>query len=285
MPAPLPAHPGTIVLRMERVATRNRGPAMDASALTGNGLSPVAANLVEACYSLTTGNRSGPAVPPDGLTGLVLIEGRIWWLGPQSRPWRPERSGVEVVGVRIAMQWGQALAGEPLNKYLDARVPVDELPGWPTQSGIEPRLLPGTPADQLTAVVNDRASHVASDPWIPKAAGRIRTGEHSVAELADMSGFSVRQLHRRCLTYFGLPPSTPMRISRLHRTAAKVPRLGNLDLSNLAVATGYFDQAHLNRETLQLGGEHPTKAFVVASNVRFVQYPRRNRSVALDSTR
>ncbi|MBP2375702.1 AraC-like DNA-binding protein [Paeniglutamicibacter psychrophenolicus] len=270
---------------MERTAARNLGSVMIASAPTGNGRPSLAANLVEARYSLTTGNRSVPAVPPDGLTGLVLIEGRIWWLGPQSRPWRPERSGVEVVGVRIAMHWGQAIAGEPLNNFLDARIAVEELPGWPTEPISENRLLPGTPADHLTAMVNDRASHLAVDPWIPRIAGRIRAGEHSVAELADISGLSVRQLHRRCLTYFGLPPSILMRISRLHRAAARVPRLGNPDLSNLAVATGYFDQSHLNRETRQLAGEPPTKAFAVASNVRFVQYPPSGRSVALDSTR
>ncbi|WP_407636051.1 helix-turn-helix domain-containing protein [Paeniglutamicibacter gangotriensis] len=90
-----------------------------------------------------------------------------------------------------------------------------------------------------------------------------------------MFELSVRQLHGRCLTCFGLPSSILIRISRLHRAAAKVPRLGNLDLSNLAVATGYFDQSHLTRVSRQLAGEPPTRAFAVASIVRFVQNPQR----------
>lgn len=262
-------------MRMERRSDRKPGFAMYASALMGNDRPPVVSDLVESYYSLTTGHGSGSAVPPDGLTGLAFLEGRIWWLGPQSVPWNPGSSGLEVVGVRIAMHWGQAIAGEPLDKYLDARVPVDELPGWPTGPVSEPRLLPGTPADRLMATLNARATHLAIDPWIPKVAGWIRTGEHSVAELAEMSELSVRQLHRRCLTFFGLPPSVLMRISRLHRASANVPRLGYLDLSGLAAAAGYFDQSHLNRDSLHLAGEPPTRAFAVASNVRFVQYPQR----------
>lgn len=262
-------------MRMERRSDRKHGRATYTAALTGNDLPTVGSDLVESCYSLTTGNGAGSVVPPDGLTGLVLVEGRIWWIGPQSRPWRPDRSGVEVVGVRIAMHWGHAIAGEPLDKYIDNRVPVDELPSWPTQPHSEPRLLPGTPADQLMAMVNERASHLAIDPWISEVAGWIRTGEHSMAELAEMSELSVRQLHRRCLTFFGLPPSILMRISRLHRAAARAPRLGNLDLSGLTAAAGYFDQSHLNRDSLHFAGEPPTRAFAVASNVRLVQYPQR----------
>lgn len=183
-------------MRMERRSARKPSFAMYASVLTGNDLPTVGSDLVESCYSLTTGNGAGSVVPPDGLTGLALVEGRIWWLGPQSVPWNPGRSGLEVVGVRIVMHWGQAIAGEPLDEYIDARVPVDELPGWLTEPVSEPRMLPWTPADQLMATHNASATHLAIDPWIPKMAGWIRTGEHSVADLAEMSELSVRQLHR-----------------------------------------------------------------------------------------
>lgn len=112
------------------------------------------------------------------------------------------------------------------------------------------------------------------DPFTENTAALIRTGELTVADPAHRSELSVRQFHRRCLTSFGLAPSTLLRINRLHQAAASVRRDGNTGLSGLAVSTGYFDQAHLCREVRQLVGDPVSKAFAVASNVRFVQYPR-----------
>lgn len=45
---------------------------------------PALAGVVAASYELTTSDRVIQAVPPDGLTGLILVDGRLWWLGPQT---------------------------------------------------------------------------------------------------------------------------------------------------------------------------------------------------------
>ena len=235
---------------------------------------PAFAGLVAASYGLTTNHLLDQAVPPDGLTGLVSVDGRLWWMGPQTRPWRPKRSDVDVVGVRIALQWGHAVLGKPLHAYRDARVPIDEL--WPSGPGRDARsaLEAQTPLTRLMHVLNHRVSQKTDDPFAEKMVGLLSAGESTVANLAISLELSVRQLHRRCLTSFGLPPSTLLRINRLHQAAARVRRDGHPGLAELAIDTGYFDQAHLNRETRQLVGKQASKAFVSASNVRFVQYPR-----------
>lgn len=232
------------------------------------------AGVVAAIYELTTSDRVIQAVPPDGLTGLILVDGRLWWFGPQTRPWQPKRSGVDVVGVRIALQWGHAVLGKPLHAYRDSRVPVDEL--WPSGSAFDvpSNPLDGTPLNRLIRVLNHLASQKTADPFTERMAGLVSTGEYTVADLADRLELSVRQLHRRSLTSFGLPPSTLLRINRLHQAAARVRRNGHPGLADLAVSAGYFDQAHLSRETRRLVGERPSKAFAVASNVRFIQYLR-----------
>lgn len=225
-------------------------------------------------YGLMTGSRTNQAVPPDGLTGLVFVHGRLWWLGPQTRPWRPELSGVEVIGMRIALQWGHTVLGESLHAYRDARIPVDEL--WPSDPALEALSDPldEVPLNRLMRALHHRIFGKTVDPFTENTAALIRTGELTVADLAHRSELSVRQFHRRCLTSFGLAPSTLLRINRLHQAAARVRRDGNTGLSGLAVSTGYFDQAHLCREVRQLVGDPVSKAFAVASNVRFVQYPR-----------
>lgn len=227
--------------------------------------------LVQSYYSLTITNEHDFLVPPDGLTGLVLIDEQIWWLGPQTRPWRPERTGLDVYGLRIGLEWGQLIVGEPLDKLHDARVPLEEK--WGSVEPFSTRsLFPQQPLERLNTLLIARATGGSVDQLITKVAGLIRSGEHSVAEIADLSGLSERQLHRRCLTHFGLPPSTLMRIFRLRRAAAEIATYRNLDLAELAVANGYFDQSHLHRDTRQLSGQRPSTAFERASNVRFVQY-------------
>lgn len=234
---------------------------------------PAAAGVVAANYGLTTDDHANQAVPPDGLTGLVLVDGRVWWLGPQTRPWRPERGDVDVVGIRIALQWGHAVLGEPLHVRRNARIPVDEL--WPSGSIRDVLLsaLDGPPLSRLMNVLEYRVSQKTVDPFAEKMAGLIRAGKPTVGDLADQLELSVRQLHRRCLSSFGLPPSTLLRIHRLHQVARRMRCDGPTGLADLAVNAGYFDQAHLNRDTRQLVGERASKAFAVASNVRFVQYP------------
>lgn len=227
--------------------------------------------LVQSYYSLTTTNEQGLLVPPDGLTGLVLIDEQMWWLGPQTRPWRSERTGLEVYGLRIGLAWGQFIAGKPLDKLRDARLPIEELWGC-AEATSATSLFAQLPIERLKTLLTTRAAGGSVDPLIAKVAGLVRAGEHSVAEIADLSELSPRQLHRRCLTHFGLPPSALMRIFRLRRAAAESATCRNLGLAELAVANGYFDQSHLNRDTRELSGQRPGAAFERASNVRFVQY-------------
>lgn len=149
--------------------------------------------------------------------------------------------------------------------------PFEEM--WGSAEATSSRsLFPQLPLERLKTLLTTRAAGGSADPWITKVAGLIRSGEHSVAEIADLSALSQRQLHRRCLTHFGLPPSTLMRIFRLRRAAAEIAMYRNLELAELAVANGYFDQSHLHRDTRQLSGQRPSTAFERASNVRFVQY-------------
>jgi hypothetical protein len=135
-----------------------------------------ASRAVAVSYGLTTSGSANQAVPPDGLTGLVLVDGRLWWLGPQTRPWRPEHGGVEIVGIRIALKWGHAVLGESLHGYQDARVPVNEL--WPLDPALDVSAGPlvETPLNRLMRVIEHRVSGKTIDPFAENAAAWLRTG-------------------------------------------------------------------------------------------------------------
>ncbi len=73
-----------------------------------------------------------------------------------------------------------------------------------------------------------------------------------VARVADELGLSERQLLRRCLTAFGYGPKTLQQVLRFQR-ALRLARAGGR-LVDVAVLSGYADQAHLARESRRLAG-------------------------------
>jgi AraC-like DNA-binding protein len=85
-------------------------------------------------------------------------------------------------------------------------------------------------------------------------------GGVSVGELAAEVGWSRQHLARRFRDEFGAGPKVAARILRFERARTMLqsppPRL---PLSEIALACGYFDQAHLNRDFAQLAGCTPTE--------------------------
>jgi AraC-like DNA-binding protein len=82
----------------------------------------------------------------------------------------------------------------------------------------------------------------------------IRRGV-AVPALAGSVGLSERQLYRRCLDAFGYGPKMLDRVLRMN-AALERARAG-LGLAEVAVQTGYADQAHFTRDVKALTGVPP----------------------------
>lgn len=98
----------------------------------------------------------------------------------------------------------------------------------------------------------------------------VSGGRTSVSALAAAVGWSRQHLTRRFRDEFGTSPKVAARIVRFERArrmllATRQP----LAFSQLALACGYYDQAHLNREFARLAGCTPGQ--LVAEEVPFVQ--------------
>jgi AraC-like DNA-binding protein len=94
-----------------------------------------------------------------------------------------------------------------------------------------------------------------------------------MGELAADLGWSARRLHDRFRAELGVAPKEAARIARFDRARralfARATAARPLLLAQLAVACGYYDQAHLAREFRSLAGCAPSR--LVAEELRFVQ--------------
>ena len=82
-------------------------------------------------------------------------------------------------------------------------------------------------------------------------------GAVPVASLAEEVGWSRRHLAARFREHVGLPPKALARILRFERAAERLR--GGADLADAALDSGYYDQAHFNRDFKAFAGLTPTE--------------------------
>jgi AraC-like DNA-binding protein len=114
----------------------------------------------------------------------------------------------------------------------------------------------------------------APPPEVGHAWRRLREtrGQVSVTALAQETGWSTRHLGAMMRREIGLTPKAAARVIRFDRARrALAASVGRLKLADLAAATGYADQSHLDREFRALAGAPPSRW--LAEEVRNVQVP------------
>jgi AraC-like DNA-binding protein len=82
-------------------------------------------------------------------------------------------------------------------------------------------------------------------------------GAVPVESLAREVGWSRRHLAARFREHVGLPPKALARILRFERAAERLRR--GADLTDAALDSGYYDQAHFNRDFKAFAGVTPTE--------------------------
>ena len=87
---------------------------------------------------------------------------------------------------------------------------------------------------------------------------RLLAGRGTVAALSAELGMSERQLLRRFDAAVGYGPKTLHRVLRFRRVLGHLTTTGpGTDLAELAIRSGYADQAHMTREITRLAGRPP----------------------------
>ncbi|MET0389864.1 MAG: AraC family transcriptional regulator, partial [Polyangiales bacterium] len=208
----------------------------------------------------------GPSrVVPDACMDVIFRGGRLEFAGIDTRPMPVQLGrGAVVVGVRFAPGHGQRILGISADALRDARVPLVEHWGdrareleqqlsaaesplaaaQQLEAALAQELLHSPPADRLVQAV---IAHVERDP----------SESWSIAALAREVGVSERQLLRRCQAQLGYGPKVLARVLRFQWFRRELVRAPTRSLSELGLAAGYADQAHLGHEVQALAGTTP----------------------------
>jgi AraC-like DNA-binding protein len=214
---------------------------------------------------LWTSAAVGGRVLPDGCADLVWRGSGLVVAGPATRPVPAEVPvGTPVFGVRFRLGAAGAALGLPAEALADLTVPAAELWG----PAVDERVAAGgLPALVQAVRVRLRAAE-RIDPLTRAAALVLARPDARVAEVGDRLGISERQLRRRFADAVGYGPKTLARVLRFQRFLALADgaAAGRGELSTLAFAAGYADQAHLTRECVRLSGRTP--AALLAGEVR-----------------
>ncbi|OHT88847.1 helix-turn-helix domain-containing protein [Mycobacteroides saopaulense] len=84
-------------------------------------------------------------------------------------------------------------------------------------------------------------------------------GTASVGEIVAETGWSRARLAKRFCGQVGLTPKAAARVLRFGRAMTLLAAPGHRSLASIALACGYFDQAHFNRDFRMFAGCSPTE--------------------------
>ncbi|MER5789707.1 helix-turn-helix domain-containing protein [Streptomyces sp. NPDC001980] len=210
---------------------------------------------------------------PDALTKVVLrvtADGQrdVLAVGPRVRATYHEgKADISCVVLHLAPGTSRPLLGVPAAGLVGRVVQLDALPGgvarrfarevrWLEPPAALPRIaevLPGLLSEQAdagrTALL--RAGVDALSVRLDRAPAQVR-------DVARELAVSERQLRNLFTDGVGVSPKHYARIDRVRTVAA---RAGSVGWSELAAATGYFDQSHMTTDFRALMGVPPRSYF------------------------
>lgn len=113
--------------------------------------------------------------------------------------------------------------------------------------------------DDLSALLAPGGEDQRPPPWWPRAYQALCEGAMPIAEVALDCSVHRAQLVRVTQRMAGCSPTLLRQRARLGRSLARLAREPGQSLSQLALAGGYADQAHFNRECRRWLGQAPTR--------------------------
>lgn len=132
---------------------------------------------------------------------------------------------------------------------------------------------------RLRATENLHHRYALLEQWVRNALARAASADQAVTEacrlliadprlkideLARKFGWNARMIHRQFLGACGYGPKHFQRIMRIQRAIRVLHVEAPAGASDLAIAAGYADQAHMNRDFREITGFTPGRYFAIA---------------------
>ena len=214
------------------------------------------------------------AIIPNGCVDLVVIGAAPPHVaGPASvTQWvAPLPPGTVVTGIRFRPGAARTLLRIPAAELRDRDALLVDIDGRGANAALLGALVaaqdPAVRRRALERWARERIGRASADDLllVAAAASLTRDPRLSVAGLAADLGWGERRLHRAFLATCGYGPKTLQRIMRLQRALAAA-RLADLPaaLSDVALAAGYADQAHMTRDFGAITGFTPAAYLATA---------------------
>jgi AraC-like DNA-binding protein len=202
---------------------------------------------------------SGTPSRPDGARDDPYV------VGAMTRALHVESRGVvDLIGVRFSPGGAMPYLSTPASDLTDQIARLDDLWGAAAAEAYERLREAGDLAGRI-AVLDDvllgrlSSTKRAPDERVLTASELVsaHSGSITVQGLAEATGLGRRQLERRFLAVVGTSPKVAARIARFRGSVSRLHRDPEVDLSGLALDSGYADQAHFTREFKALAGVTP----------------------------
>lgn len=195
---------------------------------------------------------------------LVIEQGeaRVW--GVHHGRFRRMLEGRETVfGVKFAAGGFRPFLGSPVGALANRSLPAREVFG----AGID-AIVPAIPACAnivaMAALVEPLlfAKLLPANPLAAQARALVAQAANDrellrAEQLAERAGMSLRALQRLFRDYVGASPKWVVQRYRLHEAVAQLQAGRELAWTELALALGYYDQAHFIRDFRRLVGCAP----------------------------
>lgn len=240
--------------------------------------SPKFAAHVECFWMHRTG---GPVrdfhVFPDGCSDIIFEQpardyGGLAIVGTMTRAQAFNILGGQLTfGVRFRPGMAARLLRVPGSVAVDQSIPLAD--AWKAEAVrdlLDRMASSRSPHDAIARFESSLADPAPLDPVDKSLASLAECGgQISMDALADAASLSPRQFRRICLERTGLSPKHLARVLRF-REAAKYASQQHPDWADVAVASGYYDQAHLINEFKELAGVSPAQfsSLTVTSHFR-----------------
>lgn len=205
-------------------------------------------------YRQVLGDDRTEAFTPTCVSGLHL--------GPDVIEAPPEPSAV--LGARLHPAGAFAVLGRPLHELTGLTADLEDVVQDAASELAERCAAAPTPEGRLRAAaawLHARLrTYSGPDPavaWMVRELER-RSGAVAIGRLRERTGWSKTRLTTVFREQIGVPPKTLARVLRFRRALELVHREEG-ELSEVALAAGYYDQPHFNAEFRELSGFTPTE--------------------------
>lgn len=206
-------------------------------------------------------------VLPDGCIDIVLINDEPpTVVGPWTVSFVARLAvGTSITGARLHPGRASSLLGMPASELLNQTIPTAAVKGAVKHMRVEKVIeQPDAPHRRRALAQVLFASIGHSTPFDEAISASIqwlwRHPKGTISQLSHSVGISERQLHRRFSAAIGYGPKMFQSVLRFQRLLKIARETGSEhSLADLAVDTGYADQAHMTRDVHRLANLRPTE--------------------------